>query len=130
MWHACGNEAQMQEDAVTAVQSVMEAPFWSRLLAAEQWFAEVPICFPAAGKPPVIVNGIVDLALRFPDGWEIVDYKTDLGDIGQLTAIYAGQVRLYADCWEKITGEVVRFAGIYSVRMNAMSGEVRTAAAS
>jgi ATP-dependent helicase/nuclease subunit A len=130
MWHARGNEAQMQEDAVTAVQSVMEAPFWSRLLAAEQRFAEVPICFPAVGKPPVIVNGIVDLALRFPDGWEIVDYKTDLGDIGQLTAMYAEQVRLYADCWEKITGEVVRFAGIYSVRMNAMSGEVRTAAAS
>lgn len=120
---------QMQQDAVTAVQSVMEAPFWSRLLVAEQRLAEVPICLPAAGTPPAIVNGMIDLALRFPDGWEIVDYKTDLVDIGQLTAMYAEQVRLYADCWEKITGEVVRFAGIYSLRMNAMSREVRTAAA-
>lgn len=131
VWYALDNEAltQMEQDAVAAVQSAMAAPLWPRLLAAEQRLVEVPICVPAAGTP-VVYSGIIDLALRFPDGWEIVDYKTDLADIGQLAAVCGGQVRLYAECWEKITGEIVRFAGIYSVRMNAMSGDVRTAAAS
>lgn len=51
---------------------------------------------PQLAKAPVLVQGIADLVLVFPDHAEIVDYKTDKGADGDtLVQRYAGQLQLY-----------------------------------
>jgi ATP-dependent exoDNAse (exonuclease V) beta subunit len=51
----------------------------------------------------------------------IVDYKTDSVPGGKPDALvdkYAPQVRLYAQSWERITGEKVKEMGLYFSRAN------------
>jgi ATP-dependent exoDNAse (exonuclease V) beta subunit len=57
-----------------------------------------------------LVEGIVDLAFREPEGppeWIVVDYKTDLELAGRLVE-YEEQVRLYARAVSAATGERAR----------------------
>ena len=57
-----------------------------------------------------MIRGRVDLLVPTPDGWVIVDYKTDrvIGpDIDQRTALYAGQLDEYRKAIQRITGKVV-----------------------
>ena len=117
-------------DAVDAVLNVMASPFWGHVREATARLAEVPVMAETPGSSPRrFETGIIDLALRFDTGWEIIDYKTETGDLGQLAAQYGQQVRMYAAHWERITGEGVAFAGIYSVRENALTADARAAAA-
>ena len=63
------------------------------------------------GGVPRFVEGVIDLAFREPDGWVIVDYKTDVGDdpdFPRRRLAYRRQVDLYAECWEAVTGEPVK----------------------
>ena len=76
-------------------------------------------------SPRRLETGVIDLVLQFDAGWEIIDYKTDGADLEQLAAQYGQQVRKYAAHWERITGERVVYAGIYSVRENAMTADTR-----
>ena len=65
---------------------------------------------------PLLVRGVIDLAFLEPNGWVIVDYKTDRHGperLQELASHYKGQVLTYAKIWEKITGERVREAGLY-----------------
>jgi ATP-dependent exoDNAse (exonuclease V) beta subunit len=67
---------------------------------------------------PVIISGTIDLIFREPEGWVIVDYKSDEtgGDVDkrqQLIDYYAPQVRLYSRFWQNITKEPVKETGLY-----------------
>lgn len=58
-----------------------------------------------------VLEGVIDLAFKEPDGWVIADYKTDVGtdpDFSSREETYKRQVDLYADAWEKLTGEAVK----------------------
>ena len=58
-----------------------------------------------------VVEGVVDLAFREPDGWVIADYKTDVGtdpDFAERSKAYRRQVDLYAEAWSRLTGEPVK----------------------
>ena len=58
-----------------------------------------------------ILEGVVDLAFREPDGWVIADYKTDVGtdpDFATREIAYRRQVELYAEAWSRLTGERVK----------------------
>jgi ATP-dependent exoDNAse (exonuclease V) beta subunit len=117
--------------AVNTVLDLMASPFWEHIRAANTRLAEVPVMVEIPGMSPRRFEaGIIDLVLRFDAGWEIIDYKTEAGDLGQLGARYGEQVRRYATHWEQITGERVAFAGIYSVRENALTPDARAGAAS
>ena len=100
----------------------MQSELWARARRSETCLAEVPIQFmqPANGDAvPAIVRGVIDLVFKEADGWVIVDYKTDDRegeDIEPLVEHYAGQVRLYADAWAKMTDEPVAETGLYFVR--------------
>jgi ATP-dependent helicase/nuclease subunit A len=110
------------EDAVATVLNVMTSAFWTHVGKANVRLSEVPLMAEIPGSSPRRLEaGVIDLALRFDGGWEIVDYKTEAGDVGLLVNRYAKQVQAYAACWERITGERVHFAGIYSLRNNALS---------
>jgi len=84
-------------------------PLWSRMTAAEERHAEVPFGLPHTSSDglPGVMEGTIDLVFRDADGWTIVDYKTDAvhGNVEELAAHHAPQLRAYAAAWEEITGE-------------------------
>jgi ATP-dependent helicase/nuclease subunit A len=63
---------------------------------------EVPVAL--AESTGVIVEGVVDAAFRTPDGWVVVDFKTD-ADPGEALDAYRGQIRLYARAIARATGQ-------------------------
>jgi ATP-dependent helicase/nuclease subunit A len=90
-------------EALDTVAAVMTAEFWRQALAAEERAVEVPFAVRVeeAGGPPRLLYGVIDLAFRTPDGWTLIDYKTDqlAPGIDVLAARYAPQVRAYAEHW-------------------------------
>ena len=105
--------------------SVMASSLWQRTLRSDLVLVEAPfsLTVPAgeyatlAGTRPVdstaaqVIDGVIDLAFRENGGWIIVDYKSDRAGAGLEEAIldqYRRQVALYADCWNRLTGEPVR----------------------
>ena len=66
-----------------------------------------------------IMIGTVDLLFREPDGWVIVDYKTDrIKETGYYIEKYAVQLGLYQNAMELVLGEPVRQAYIYSFTLD------------
>lgn len=58
-----------------------------------------------------VVEGVIDLAFKEADGWVIADYKTDVGSDPHFAArmpAYRRQVELYAEAWNRLTGEAVK----------------------
>lgn len=102
---------------------VRSSEIWRRAMASPERYTEIPIaaCRPpsdrlptrAAGSPALaeVLEGVVDLVFRDGDAWVVADYKTDTGDdpdFPKRLPAYRAQVDLYAECWERITGEPVR----------------------
>ena len=54
-----------------------------------------------------IVDGVVDLAFADSNGWTVVDFKTDR-ELGDRTARYQAQVRLYLRAITAATGQPAR----------------------
>ena len=106
------------------VERVLASDLWQRARAAAELHAEVPVAVRLEGdgaSPPRVLHGVIDLAFRGPDGWELVDYKTDQADVATLAAQYGDQVRQYARQWATLTGTPVATARIYAVRDQAAS---------
>jgi ATP-dependent helicase/nuclease subunit A len=62
-------------------------------------------------RPHRVLEGVIDLAFREPDGWVVADYKTDVGtdpDFPTREAAYRRQVELYAEAWARLSGEPVK----------------------
>ena len=128
-----GTPAELPE-LVATIEGVRTSPLWARAMASSRLLVEAPFALPGSllrdlegpggerSYPealPDVVEGVVDLAFREPDGWVIADYKTDLGD--SLTAPlrragYRRQVDLYAACWERLTGERVKERVLFFTR--------------
>lgn len=67
-------------------------------MAAEERLVEVPFAVkvPGDGGPASVLHGIIDMAFRTADGWELVDYKADQVAAESLVELYGDQVRQYA----------------------------------
>lgn len=112
------------DEALTTVRSVMDSAIWRRAKAGSRILVEVPftrLLEPGAeeAKLPTILRGVIDLAFAEPEGWVIVDYKTD--DVApehfeKLVEHYRPQVFTYARHWEQIVGQPVKERGLYFVR--------------
>jgi ATP-dependent helicase/nuclease subunit A len=88
---------------------LVEAPFALRL-TAEEYAAAIGLAEPESDAAEVI-DGRIDLVFREPDGWVIIDYKSDAGGEripAELLRLYRGQLALYAAAWERLTGEPVK----------------------
>jgi ATP-dependent exoDNAse (exonuclease V) beta subunit len=91
--------------AVDTVERVLAHDLLKRARAADARGAcrrETPVtCTMADGS---LVEGVVDLAFEEPDGWTIVDYKTDreLAESGEER--YRRQVAFYASAVGQATG--------------------------
>ncbi len=56
-----------------------------------------------------VIEGVVDLAFRGPDGaWTVVDFKTDAHLGGDALAAYEAQVRIYVEAIARATGAEAR----------------------
>ena len=100
------------EALLALVESVRRSEIWHRAMAAGELHAEIPFAVNVGAGPGRgdVIEGVIDLVFRDGDRWVVADYKTDSGDdpgftdrVGQ----YRAQVDLYAECWERITGEEV-----------------------
>jgi ATP-dependent helicase/nuclease subunit A len=105
--------------AVDLVHRVMASALWRRASGSRRLLSEVPfeIVREGSGGRPLLLRGAIDLVFEEPDGWVLVDYKTDLPGRrpGTVAARYAPQLRLYADAWRTCTGEEVKKALIFFV---------------
>ncbi len=91
---------------LSTIDKVTKSKIWARMLKSEEKYFEIPFC---SEKDKMIVTGVIDLIFKEPDGWVIVDYKTDDFETNvKKKAAYQNQVDLYAELWEKITGEKVK----------------------
>jgi ATP-dependent helicase/nuclease subunit A len=116
-----GLDSNLATEALETVRSVIQSKIWERALAAEQRLVEVPFqrLIKRDGDSEAVdtvLRGIIDLAFREPQGWVIVDYKSDrvsAGRVHELVELYSPQVASYADSWAEITGEPVHEVGLY-----------------
>ncbi len=95
--------------ALDTVDAVAQSEEWREARAAAERHEEVPFAVAdAQGRIPHVVIGVIDLVHRTPDGWRVVDYKTDV-DLGDADAQrqYAAQVRRYAEAWAGISSSTV-----------------------
>ncbi|MGH7480919.1 MAG: 3'-5' exonuclease, partial [Longimicrobiales bacterium] len=105
-------------DALTSlVDSVTRSRIWARARHADHRLVEVPFAEARSAGGLEIREGVIDLAFRGPDGWVIVDYKTDAtrADAERRTR-HRRQVELYAESWTRMTGEPVVERVIFYVR--------------
>jgi len=71
---------------------------------------------------PTIRGGVIDLAFLEPEGWVIVDYKTDdvaEHELATLVDHYRPQVRSYAEAWQKLVPQPVHEVGLLFTRTNS-----------
>ena len=123
-WLTFGNPtlASVVEEAVDTVERVMSSESLSAARQSLERHVEVPFANVTADADGhrCIQHGVIDLAYRTPDGWMILDHKTDqLSDAGPggLMDRYSGQLDSYARAWRAVTPEVVR-TGLHAVRAN------------
>jgi ATP-dependent exoDNAse (exonuclease V) beta subunit len=87
---------------------------------------EVPFAVTVAGStPPTILYGVVDLAYRAPDGWHLIDYKTDQAEMPALCDRYAGQLREYGAQWSALTDQPIGHIGLFRIRSAELSPDLR-----
>ena len=78
------------DQAITTVLEVSRAPFWDIAVQGEHG-VETPFTYLAA--PGEALNGVVDLLFKRADGWQIIDYKTDVTQT--LATSYQQQLKMY-----------------------------------
>jgi len=109
----------LAESVIATVQAIMSSDLWQRALRSSHRLVEVPfqvLLDNESASVPTIVRGAIDLIFREPDGWVLVDVKTDKlpgGRTDSLVEKYSPQVRLYADAWRDCVGEKVKETVLY-----------------
>lgn len=128
---ASGKPEELDE-LLGIVRSVLSSPVYARAVAADRMLLEAPFAVrmdaagyarligrtaPEPGAPPFeVLDGRIDLVFREPDGWVIVDFKSDAAGDGipaDLMRRYRGQLALYSAAWQRITGEPVKEATLF-----------------
>jgi ATP-dependent helicase/nuclease subunit A len=84
------------EHALDTVERAAGAEFWQSAQAHEH-SAETP--FSVRETERRVTNGVIDLLFQRGDGWQIVDYKTDVG-LGNSIEAYQRQVAAYVRALE------------------------------
>jgi ATP-dependent helicase/nuclease subunit A len=88
-------------------------------LPASQWSESKTQNAVRTTQDHIIVQGIIDLLVETPDGLVIVDFKTDDVPADKLTGraeLYRGQLALYAQAGEAITGKKVCGKRLYFLK--------------
>ncbi len=109
-------------EALELVRQVRESELWRRLEGAERVFREAPFTVrldAGGGGVARVERGVIDLVFREGGAWVIVDYKLGsrirADDFRGMAEVHRRQVEAYARAWEKVTGEVVKEAGVFFI---------------
>jgi ATP-dependent helicase/nuclease subunit A len=97
--------AQRTEEVTRLAKRACESEPVQRAVASGRMWREVPIGAPSGD---VVLEGFIDLLFETPEGYEIVDYKTDdirPNDIKGRMDHYRGQGEAYAELVRVITGK-------------------------
>ena len=98
------------DEALDTVERVARADFWQIALGHER-SVETPFFLAESGR---LTSGVIDLMFASTEGWQIVDYKTDVNP-GELNAAYQEQLSLYERALAGVGISSAR-SGIQSVR--------------
>ncbi len=109
------------DDVVSAVERVRNSDLWKRARNATRCYAEAPIAVPIPAQEsdhnlPTVLRGVIDLVFQEPQGWVIVDYKSErvaASDIPALVTYYQPQLAAYAQVWERFLGQPVVERGLF-----------------
>jgi ATP-dependent exoDNAse (exonuclease V) beta subunit len=82
------------------VERAARADFWQAAKSKEH-SVETPFCVADAGH---LTNGIIDLTFQTADGWQVIDYKTDVSLSAEL---YDRQLSAYRKALQKVGCRVV-----------------------
>ncbi|MCS3632034.1 ATP-dependent helicase/nuclease subunit A [Salinibacter ruber] len=112
------------ERAIHMLEAFRESSIWEDLKNASAVHPEQTLTWRENGT---VVRGTIDLVYAASDTWHIVDYKTDqIGEGNFLGSLeghkYAGQVRKYADAWERVVGENVASASLWFAETGEIVG--------
>ncbi len=119
-----------EEDPMTAqaTRDVMrfgESSLWEQIQDSAEVHAEVPYASASSLEQamPKIDRGVIDLVFRAPQGWWLVDYKTQRLSTGDakswdrmtsaLLAQYQPQLSAYIRHWQHVTQELVVVTGLW-----------------
>ena len=115
-----GTDTEFLPHALDALQHFRNSEIWKEMQASETVYTEVPFAVSQAvnnASSNKIIRGVIDLVYRLPEGWKIVDYKTNAvktdQDVQALCEQTADQVNTYARHWAKFTGETVVAKGLW-----------------
>ena len=105
-----------------AEQVLRELPFITALPAGAVLAAQGHEALPATADAQVLVQGIADLVLVYPDHLELLDYKTDRRKAeADFLRAYRAQLNLYAIAIEKrFAPRKVTYKGIYSFALGKL----------
>ncbi len=106
----------------TAEQVLRELAFITALPARRVMQVQGELISEAAAEEKVLVQGIADLLLVYPDHLELLDYKTDRSkNEAQFLQAYREQLELYAQAVEKrFAPKKVTYKGIYSFALDKL----------
>jgi ATP-dependent helicase/nuclease subunit A len=112
-----GRDEDSPTEAKKALDEFRVSEIWGEVEASDEVYTEVPFAVPVEVENGEVLRGIIDLVYRTPEGWKIVDYKTNVtsseSEIRKLIDHYASQVNTYAEQWQTITGEEVVEKGLW-----------------
>ena len=96
--HLCQERARpdLGNEIERDLRTTLASALFQRVRAAEQVERELPLVLVEADQT---VEGYVDLAFREPEGWVLVDYKSDRDPSAATLAGYEEQVRAYVRCF-------------------------------
>ena len=108
---ATGAPTELQT-LLALVDAVRGSAVWHRAMKSSERYTEVPFAVNLAADEGErdVLEGVIDLVFRENGHWVVADYKTDSGEdpeFEERVGRYRAQVDLYAECWERVTGEVV-----------------------
>jgi ATP-dependent helicase/nuclease subunit A len=93
----------LSEQAPERIRAFLRSDLWRQLAVADRVLTEVPFTTARTeSEETVLWSGIVDLAFLGPDGWTIVDYKSDRADEETIRKRHASQIRAYVQAWESL----------------------------
>jgi ATP-dependent helicase/nuclease subunit A len=112
-----GLDAGLSDAAARVVEQVRSSEIWRRARRAPRRLTEVPfqLLDRDGSGLEVVVRGVIDLVFEEPDGWVVVDYKTDrlAGEsVEPVIARHGPQVQLYGRAWSRCTGARVKEVGL------------------
>lgn len=109
-----GGDEKFVDDAVNALVDFQVSDIWRDLEKASAVYTEVPF---AVTEDNTVIRGVIDLVYQTPDGWHMVDYKSDAvktdGEVDGLVAQVSDQIETYTRYWERFAGETVVKKGLW-----------------